>query len=83
MDKNLELNLMLKEDKLIAKMLDTRLDLRIYSDNELSLIVFNTWELYQRIYHFHELKEVLKAGYIFNRKQYKVLLKDIKEYLES
>jgi len=83
MNKNQELNLMLKEDKLIAKMLDTRLDLTIYSDNELSNQVFNTWELYKKIYHFDELKEVLKAGYIFNRKQYKVLLKDIKEYLKS
>tara|TARA_B100000519_G_C13818074_1_gene238995 strand:+ start:35 stop:286 length:252 start_codon:yes stop_codon:yes gene_type:complete len=83
MNKNQELNLMLKEDKLIAKMLDTRLDLTIYSDNELSNQVFNTWDLYYKIGRLQELKELLKAGYIFNRKQYKVLLKDIKEYLES
>ena len=58
-------------------------NLTFYSDYELTLIVFNTWELYQKIYDFDKLKEVLKAGYIFNRKQYKVLLKDIKEYLKS
>ena len=83
MDKKQELNLMLNEDKLIAKMLDTKLDLTIYSDNELSNQVFNTWDLYYKIGRLQELKELLKAGYIFNRTQYKVLLKDIKEYLQS
>ena len=60
-----------------------KIDLTQYNNNELSNIVFNTWDLYYKIGRLQELKELLKAGYIFNRKQYKVLLEDIKEYLES
>ena len=59
-----------------------KIDLTQYNDNALSNQVFNIWDLYDKIGRLKELKKLLKADYIFNRNQYKVLLKDIKEYLE-
>ena len=58
-----------------------KIDLTIYKDNALSEQVFNTWDLYYKIGRLNELKRLLKAGYIFTRRQYKILLLDIKEYL--
>ena len=79
LDKKTEVQLMINEDKLIAKMLDTKIDLTIYSDRELELQVFNTYDLYELIQDIKQLKKELKKRFIYTRKQYELLMDEIKE----
>ena len=79
LDKKTEVQLMINEDKLIAKMLDTKIDLTIYSDRELELQVFNTFDLYELIQDITQLKKELKKRFIYTRKQYELLMDEIKE----
>ena len=78
LDKKTEVQLMINEDKLIAKMLDTKIDLTIYSDRELELQVFNTYDLYELIQDIKQLKNELKQRFIYTRKHFDLLMDEIK-----
>jgi len=56
-------------------------DLKKYSENELSLLVFNTEYLYKLINNKDVLLSKLDSKYIYSKKQLSILLKDI-DYIE-
>ena len=56
-------------------------DITNYSDNELSLLVFNTASLYEDRHTILNL--IIQASYIYTDKQYKVLQDDLKEDLKE
>ena len=84
MDKKTEVQLMINEDKLIAKMLDTKLDLTIYSDRELEFQVFNTYDLYilTQLNDLQPLIDEIKKRFKYTKKQYQNLLDEINEVIE-
>ena len=53
-----------------------RIDITNYSDNKLSLLTYNTYELYEIRYSL-VLVDILKRLYRFTDKQLKVLLSDL------
>ena len=67
-----------------------RIDITSYSDNELSLVTYNTYELYE-IRYSQVFIQILKAFYRFTEKQLDVLLNDLvfeigeelKEYIKG
>ena len=60
------------------------IDIKNYSNYELSLLVFNTEYLYKLINNQKELLNVINNKYKYNKYQLIQLLKDIKDYkLES
>ena len=58
-----------------------RIDITSYSDNELSLLIYNTYELYQMRFSL-VLLDVLKKLYRFTDLQLDVLLNDLTEELK-
>ena len=58
-----------------------REDLKKYSENELSILVFNTEYLYKLINNKDVLLSKLDSKYIYSKKQLSILLKDI-DYTE-
>ena len=60
-------------------------DLTIYSENELSNLVFNTYDLYILIQlnDLQPLKDAINKKYNYTKKQYEILIEDIKEYLQE
>ena len=52
-------------------------DLKKYSENELSLLVFNTEYLYKLVNNKDVLLSKLDSKYIYSKKQLSILLKDI------
>lgn len=62
--------------------IDTRQDLREYSDDELSLWVFNDEGLYSMRRYFFNQPEMLKQYFIFTDEQLDVLMDDLKSDLE-
>lgn len=56
------------------------IDLKSYSNNELSLVVFNTEYLYKLIDNKKELLNVIDNKYKYNKYQLIQLLVDIKDY---
>jgi hypothetical protein len=60
------------------------IDIKSYSNNELSLLVFNTESLYKLINNKKELLNVINNKYKYNKYQLIQLLVDINDYkLES
>ena len=60
------------------------IDIKSYSNNELSLLVFNTESLYKLINNKKELLNVIDNKYKYNKYQLIQLLVDINDYkLES
>jgi hypothetical protein len=59
-------------------MFKTIQDLKKYSENELSLLVFNTEYLYNLIDNEDLLLSVLDNKYIYSKSQLSILLEDIK-----
>ena len=67
-----------------------RIDITSHSDNELSLLTYNTYELYE-IRYSQVFIQILKAFYRFTEKQLDVLLNDLvfeigeelKEYIKG
>tara|TARA_R110000744_G_scaffold360412_1_gene467924 strand:+ start:739 stop:975 length:237 start_codon:yes stop_codon:yes gene_type:complete len=58
-------------------MIKTIEDLKKYSENELSLLVFNTEYLYKSIDNQDVLLSKLDNKYIYSKKQLSILLEDI------
>ena len=60
-------------------------DLTIYSENELSNLVFNTYDLYILIQlnDLQPLKDAINKKCNYTKKQYEILIEDIKEYLQE
>ncbi len=56
-------------------------DLTEYSNNELSLLVFNTEYLYRMRRNVRKLMQEIDEVYLYNDEQLTVLLQDIKEDL--
>tara|TARA_R110002096_G_scaffold284983_2_gene478838 strand:+ start:748 stop:972 length:225 start_codon:yes stop_codon:yes gene_type:complete len=59
-----------------------RIDITNYSDNELSLLTYNTYELYEIRYSL-VLVDILKRLYRFTDSQLKVLLSDLTSELKE
>lgn len=57
-------------------------DIRCYSDEELSLIVFND-NYWYNIRYLPNLIEVLKEEYTFNEEQEEVLINDLEEEMKN
>lgn len=57
--------------------MDNRTNIKQYTDRELSLLVFNTQDLYS-IRHSDILINRLRREYIFTNKQLLILLQDLK-----
>ena len=53
-----------------------RIDITSYSDNELSLVTYNTYELYE-IRYSQVFIDILRGLYRFTKKQLDVLLNDL------
>lgn len=78
-------DLHLNEDIRLAKMLNCKLDLMPYNEHELSNLVFNTYDLYILIQlnDLQPLKDAINQKYNYTKKQYEILIEDIKEYLKE
>jgi len=60
----------------------TKIDIRRYSDNELSLIVFND-ETYYRCRHNKLFIEAISEDFLFTDAQLEVLIQDLQDDLEN
>ncbi len=58
-------------------MVDYRQDIRHYSDDELSLLVFNDEYYYVERHDRDYLKALLDEQFVYTDDQYKVLIKDL------
>lgn len=56
-------------------------DLTRMTDNELSLLVFNTVDLYRIRHNITLLKHVIDHRYTYNKEQYNILIIDLMEEL--
>lgn len=63
--------------------LDTRQDLRDYSDNELSLWIFNDESLYLMRRYFLNHPKMLDQYFIYTTEQLDVLMEDLKIDIEG
>lgn len=70
-----------------------KIDITKYSDRELSLMVFNTYDLYKHVRSFYQLNKQgdmdkgwneymrdILSGYKYNKAQWNVLFDDVREY---
>ena len=58
-------------------------DITHYSDDELSLIVFNTYYYYTLRHNFYALHQAVLDNFIFTDKQYDVMAIDVEEDLKE
>ena len=56
-------------------------DLTIYSDNELSLQVFNDQYFYSEIHHPEYLMALIKEEFVYTPEQMQTLVDDLDDYL--
>lgn len=56
------------------------LDIRHYTDRELSLLVFNTEHLYSYMIQGYDIVALVQDIYLYTDKQLSVLIQDIRQY---
>lgn len=72
----------INDDLTICKM-QTKKNLTSYTDNELSLIVFNDEELYSLIWEPKKLREHIEENFYYTKMQLKKLMSDCNEEYEQ
>ena len=60
-----------------------KIDITNYNKNELSLLVFNTYDLYKSINDIKKLTILLNDRFIYTSEQFNILKNDINDYLKE
>ena len=62
-----------------------KINITQYNNNELSILVFNTYNLYENIINkdIKKLDQLLKNQFIYTSIQHKILMNDISLYLKE
>ena len=60
-----------------------KIDITNYNKNELSILVFNTEDLYKNISDNKKLGQLISDRFIYTSKQFNILKNDINDYLKE